>query len=193
MPPVADGVADPSSVPDYIAIAGPEGGTIGFARAKDVLGSADLDATIPVFGADLLTPVGFLVTGKGFVPLGVDPASVPYFQIRGSQSATPGSDVAGGSVVYVRNASAVPVWLQISGTTQGAQGFPTGVGVGCLSVGPGAVVVLDGPPQSPVSTVLGRLTSGPTTSREVWLDIDVDNSLARGTGVPDWWTGSRAC
>lgn len=44
-----------------------------------------------VYGDDLRTVVGQMVPGKGFVPVGVDPATVPTFAVEVGPSVDPGS------------------------------------------------------------------------------------------------------
>lgn len=71
-----DGTIDESLVPDYVSVAGPSEGTVGYVQKRFALGGSD-QAVVPVYGEDLRTVVGHLVAGRGFVPLGVDPATAP--------------------------------------------------------------------------------------------------------------------
>lgn len=75
---------DLSLVPDFVPALDRDGNVAGYVR-KEAL--ADPPSTIkagqpasqpiPVYGDDLATLVGYMVPGKGFVPLGVDSDSVP--------------------------------------------------------------------------------------------------------------------
>ena len=98
-PPGVDGEIDPSAVPDFVAVAGVFG-IVGYVPKTVVLTPADDDVTA-VVGEDLRTVVGHLVPGKGFVPLGVDPATVPLQPVEAGPSvaAPPG----GARAAYVRN------------------------------------------------------------------------------------------
>lgn len=88
-PPGANGQVDPSSAPDFLAVAGRDAGIAGYARKEDVLGPGD--AAFPVYGDDLRTVVGQMVPGKGFVPVGVDPATVLTFAVEVGPSVDLGS------------------------------------------------------------------------------------------------------
>jgi hypothetical protein len=62
------------TVPDFIAVAGPTGG-VGYAPQLLVLGTGPTNGyvgappDVPVYAADLRTLVGYMVSGRGFVPL----------------------------------------------------------------------------------------------------------------------------
>jgi len=85
------GALDLSQVPDYISQLGRDGTIVGYTSkvaltdptggARDALGRP-MAATWPVFADDLKTVVGHLVPDKGFIPVGVDPASVDSFPVR---------------------------------------------------------------------------------------------------------------
>ena len=81
-PPDANGEVDPSAVPDFIAYVGRTDRIIGWVPKSYLLEPAQRCrgpqcAPIPVFADDLVTLIGHDVPGRGFVPLGVDPAAVP--------------------------------------------------------------------------------------------------------------------
>ena len=78
------------------SIAGRDAGIAGYARKQDVLGSGA--APFPVFGDDLVTVVGQMVPGKGFIPAGVDPNSVPKIPVVAAPSGQGASD--GSKVVF---------------------------------------------------------------------------------------------
>jgi hypothetical protein len=83
MPPAdANGEVDPSAVPDFLAYVGRTERIIGwipkayFLEPDQHCRGLDCDH-IPVYADDLATLIGHDVAGRGFVPLGVDPATVP--------------------------------------------------------------------------------------------------------------------
>jgi hypothetical protein len=81
-PPGSGGRIDPSAVPDFVAVAGKDGGIVGYVSKRYVLPDSSAlprlpnNESWPVYAADLRTVVGHMVTDKGFVPLGVDPNDV---------------------------------------------------------------------------------------------------------------------
>jgi hypothetical protein len=85
------GGLDLSQVPDYVSQLGRDGTIVGYVSkvaltdptggARDALGRP-MAATWPVFADDLKTVVGHAVPDKGFIPLGVDPASVDSIPVR---------------------------------------------------------------------------------------------------------------
>lgn len=82
-PPAPNGQVDPEQVPDFIAYVGQSDHTIGWVP-KACLGldpspreAAVQEEPCPVYADDLATLIGHEVPGKGYVPLGVDPNSVP--------------------------------------------------------------------------------------------------------------------
>jgi hypothetical protein len=83
MPPGdANGDIDPSAVPDFIAYAGRTDRVIGWVPKSYLLDpgqhcNGPQCDQIPVYADDLTTLIGHDVPGRGFVPLGVDPATVP--------------------------------------------------------------------------------------------------------------------
>ena len=81
-PPDANGEVDPSAVPDFIAYAGRADGIVGCVPKSYLLEPGQRCRgpqcdPIPVYADDLETLIGHDVPGRGFVPLGVDPAGVP--------------------------------------------------------------------------------------------------------------------
>lgn len=197
-PPGPNGEVDPSAVPDFIAVAGATG-IAGFVRKEAVLGATDL--AWPVYGDDLRTVVGQLVPGRGFVPVGVDPASVPTFNVVVGSAKPPSSQVAGTVRVYVRNGASADAWLAVlaSGQIQpGGAGFPGGgyVGIACLLVPDGArLVLLDRSAVDPRATPVKTLHVGGTSPEPVslWLDVRPNGITDTGTGRPEWWTSDSPC
>jgi hypothetical protein len=80
-PPDANGEVDPSAVPDFIAYVGHTDRIIGWVPKSYLLEPRQRcrgpQCPIPVYADDLVTLIGHDVPGRGFVPLGVDPAAVP--------------------------------------------------------------------------------------------------------------------
>jgi hypothetical protein len=80
-PPDANGEVDPSAVPDFIAYVGRTDRIIGWVPKSYLLEPGQHcrvpQCPIPVYADDLVTLIGHDVPGRGFVPLGVDPAAVP--------------------------------------------------------------------------------------------------------------------
>src|SRR3954447_14358714 len=104
-PPGPDGRVDPGSVPDFVAAADGAGWV-----PKSFLLAPGRDEEIPVYGDDLTTLAGHLVAGKGFVPLGVDPAAAPAAPVMAGPS-DPAAPAGPGFVLYVRNATATEAWI----------------------------------------------------------------------------------
>jgi hypothetical protein len=78
-------------VPDYVLASGRDGSPVGYVTREAALdlgpmqidGSGrPVDVDIPVYADDLTTVVGYMVPGRGFVPLGTDPKSVPTFEVH---------------------------------------------------------------------------------------------------------------
>jgi hypothetical protein len=95
MPPAdANGEVDPSSVPDFIAYSGQTDRIIGWVPKAYLLDPAQRCRgpqcdPIPIYGNDLVTLIGHDVPGRGFVPLGVDPATVPERPVEVGPSPSP--------------------------------------------------------------------------------------------------------
>jgi hypothetical protein len=84
MPPAGpNGEVDPGAAPDFIAVAVGDRDAIGYVQKKFLLPEPTTSIELPrgdpwpVYAADLQTLIGHMVPGKGFVPLGVDPATIP--------------------------------------------------------------------------------------------------------------------
>jgi len=74
--------------PDFISVVGPDGTVVGYARKELVLGDPGTEPW-PVYAANLVTLVGHMVPGHGFVPLGVDPKAVPTQPVQQGPSTNP--------------------------------------------------------------------------------------------------------
>ena len=190
-PPGSDGQVDPSSAPDFIAVTGPGADIAGYARKEDVLQPGT--GPIPVYGEDLRTVIGQMIPGKGFVPRGVDPGTVPDIpvQVGPSVAGPPGQQTL--LTIYVRNAVRQTAWLAIraGGELIGAAGYNPGLGVGCENVPVGAqMVLLDRSPQDPGVQALRTIyTRGQAELPTLWFDIGADGVVTQGQGVPGWWQG----
>jgi hypothetical protein len=193
-PPGSDGEIDPAQVPDFVAVAGADA-IVGYVPKAAVLDPGD--ETWPVYGDDLRTVVGHLMPGRGFVPVGVDPAAVPTYAIEVGAvdpNATPDGDTV---LAYVRNGSSSEAWIAVlqDGQIQpGGGGFPAAgyVGVWCDPVALGSrLVLLDKSPGEPGA--MPRLTiyigSGEVGAASRWIDLAADGTATIGSGVPSWWTG----
>lgn len=93
-PPPGGGEVDQQHLPDYISAWNREGTAIAGYVPKACLfpepGVVPMrEEACPVFAEDLLTLVGHMVPGRGFVPLGADPADVPTFPVQVAPSAAP--------------------------------------------------------------------------------------------------------
>lgn len=194
-PPGLDGQVDPSMVPDFIAVAGDDGGIAGY-MPKEYLFPEQADSgrpgdtDWPVFAEDLQSLIGHMVTGRGFVALGVDPATVPTFAVRTrpSLAAPPGGTTS--LTLYVRNGTTQQAWFAVH--PESASGYNHGLGVGCFNAVAGeALVMLDRAPQDADAQILLTIhrrteaKEGPT----LWVDVGSDGAISQGEGVPEWWVG----
>jgi hypothetical protein len=98
MPPAGpNGDVDPSAAPDFIAVAGDDSDVIGYIPKRFLFPLPTTtpglphDEAWPVYAEDLRTLIGHMVQGRGFVPLGVDPESVPRDPVVDGPSFAPPS------------------------------------------------------------------------------------------------------
>jgi hypothetical protein len=194
-PPGPNGEVDPSRAPDFIAVAGRDGvTTAGYIRKEAVLGAPG-EVSWPVYGEDLRTVVGQMVPGKGFVPAGVDPATLPDIPVQTAPSGAPSGDGSGQVVLYVRNDAAAEAWIAIQQGGQLARsvGFWGGnAGVGCFPMSVGArLVMVDRPPDQAGAVVLRALYSRGQEAEPpaLWITVGSNGSVMQGRGVPGWWSG----
>jgi hypothetical protein len=203
-PPGADGHVNASLAPDFIAVAGRDGGIAGYVPRSYLLPEPTtttgrpVEADIPVYGNDLQTLIGHMVAGKGFVPLGVDPATVPKVPVQAGPSIVAGADESASLTMYVRSAAQKTSWFAIAPVgAVGAQGFNAGVGVGCLDVPVGGqLVMVDRSPQDTGARAIRVLyeRAKATVQPEIWINIGADGAVTQGLGVPEWWTsGAQSC
>jgi hypothetical protein len=181
-------VVDPSDVPDFIAVAGADGGSPGYVPARFLL-DPPTDEPVPVYGDDLVTLVGHMVPGRGFVALGINPQSIPTFTT--GVGPPPGRSTGRGVTVYVRNASDRTAWIAVlRGDALGdAQGYDE-PGIGCLAMEPGdrLVRLATAPREAPFEIMQTLFVDRGTDLPAQWLDVAADGSATRGAGVPSWWT-----
>ena len=187
-PPGPDGVINPADAPDFIAVAGTDGGSPGYVPAHFLL-DPTTDEPIPVYADDLVTLVGHMFAGRGFVALGIDPLSVPTFA---TGVGPPPGDPSGRSLtIYVRNASDRTVWIAVlRGEAVGdAQGYDA-PGMGCLDIEPGdrLVRLAATPLEEPLQIVETMFVDRGGDPPDRWLDVAADGSATHGNGVPSWWT-----
>jgi hypothetical protein len=87
---VANGI-DAALVPDFVPVWGRDGTTVaGYIPKAYLLGSTMPTVTssrpvadiLPVYADDLTTLVGHMYPDRGFVPLGVDPNSIPTIPVQ---------------------------------------------------------------------------------------------------------------
>lgn len=90
-----DGGLNRALVPDFIAVWDRTGTSLaGYAPKELVLGTqaprfvseSEPDLPVPVYGEDLNTVVGHLFPDKGFIPVGVDPESIPRAPAQASEA-----------------------------------------------------------------------------------------------------------
>jgi hypothetical protein len=195
-PPGPDGAVDASSAPDFLAVAGRDGGIAGYARKEDVLGGRN--AAFPVYGEDLRSVVGQMVPGKGFIAAGVDPETVPDIPVVAEAS---GIDQPNGPkvVLYVRNDSLTQIHdaVLVDGQVTDGGGFwGQNMGVACFSMPFGArLVLLDRSAAEAGAVVVRELyTRGSEPEpTPLWITVAKDGSLQQGVGVPAWWGAPANC
>jgi len=204
-PPGLDGEVDASLAPDFIAVAGRDGGIVGYVpkdylfREPTTSVGRPTEPEIPVYAEDLRTLLGHMVAGKGFVPLGVDPAAVPTLPVQQGPSSAAPATTSRSLTLYVRSATTRTAWFAVvapgepvGAHAMGAQGHNAGVGVGCLDVAAGRqLVMVDRPPQDAGATILRVVYQAPESNEKptLWVDIAADGGVSQGRGVPSWWQG----
>lgn len=198
-PPGPNGQVDANSAPDFIAVAGRDGSVAGYMRKEALLPPAGVgspgDAAWPVYGEDLRTVVGQMVPGKGFVPAGVDPATIPAIPVQTAPSSEPSGEGSGQLVLYFRNAAAAQAWIAIQEGGQLARGggfWGGNVGVGCFPMSAGSRLVLLGRPadQAGTSVLRAIYTRGQEAEPPaLWISVGADGRINQGRGVPPWWSG----
>ena len=196
-PPGPNGEVDASSAPDFIAVAGRDGGIAGYARKDDVLGLQD--SAIPVYGNDLRTVVGQMVPGRGFVPAGVDQSVVPTFAVEVAPSDGSSGPSSGQVVLYVRNDATTQAWVTVlvDGKPWDSTGFwGQNKAVGCYAMPAGSrLVLLDRPPEQAGASVIRQIYARGQEIEppSLWISLGNDGLIQQGTGVPPWWGEPQSC
>jgi len=200
-PPGPDGQLDPSDVPDFVAVAGRNGGIAGYVRKEAVFDTSD--RAWPVFAPDLRTVIGQLVPGRGFVPGGVDPSAVPTFPVFAGSPDSLATSSAGTQAVFVRNASPRAIWLAVRVFSDGvvtyqdaAQYWGDGfIGAGCFTmpIGSDLVLLYESPADrggAGIRLVLAQSYPEPAAR---YIEIADDGTALTGIGRPPWWNGATPC
>jgi hypothetical protein len=135
-----------------------------------------------------------MVAGKGFVPLGVDPNSIPTFPVQQGPAVLAHAGPTTSLTLYIRSAATKTLWFGVvpASDTVGAVGATIPVHVACLNVPVGGqAVMFDRPPQNAGAITLrviyqrAQANGWPT----LWVDIAADGTVRQGTGMPSWWSG----
>ena len=148
-------------------------------RKEDVLSPGD--APFPVYGDDVSTVVSHTVPNRGFVPVGVDPATIPTFAAEAGPSGEPSSEASG----------------QVAGQPWNSTEFwGQNMGVGCYAMPVGSrLVLLDrAPTQAGASVVRMIYTRGEEPEPPwLWITIGANGTIEQGDGVPAWWGEPQVC
>lgn len=181
-------------------MAGRDGGIVGYVPKRFLLSAPGkttglpVEPDHPVYAEDLRTLVGRMVAGKGFVPLGVDPRTVPNIPVRQAPSFAAPSGKPTSLTIYVCNTVGRTAWSAVfaDGDIVEGQGYSV-PGVGCIDIEAGhQLVLLDRSPQElGVQTLRTIYTRGQASGLPtLWVDISADGAVSQGEGVPAWWTGA---
>lgn len=201
MPPAnANGEVDPGRVPDFIAVAGRDDGIAGYVPRRFLLpdpssAPVSADEAWPVYAADLQTLVGHMVPDRGFVPLGVDPATIPTFDAVAGPSSVAGASPSGATTIYVRNSTDSTRWIALLVDGRAAppeSGFEPGIWVACMSIlGVAQIALFDRDPTDAGARILQvvQLQGDSANPAPVWIDFDRSTPAVIGGGVPAWWSG----
>jgi hypothetical protein len=188
------------SSPDFIAAAGGAGQVIGYVPREELEQQVPFNSfrgqapDQPVYGDDLKTLVGYMVAGKGFVALGVDPNSVPTIPVQQGPAVSAPAGPPTSLTLYVRSAAAKTLWFDVVPASDrvGAVGATIPVLAACLKVPIGGkAVMFDRPPQDAGAITLRVIYQRVAASGwpTLWVDIAADGTVRQGTGMPSWWSG----
>jgi hypothetical protein len=193
--PAGGGFLNEALVPDFVSAWGQGGVTIaGYVPKRYLVGTSGQDSPQPVYEEDLTTLVGYMVPGKGFVPLGVDPNSIPTFPVQQGPAVSAPAGPSMSLTLYIRSAATKTLWFGVvpASDAVGAVGATIPVLVACLDVPVGGqAVMFDRPPQDAGAITLrviyqrAQANGWPT----LWVDIAADGTVRQGTGMPSWWSG----
>jgi hypothetical protein len=198
-----------SVAPDFIAVWDRDGVRIAGYVPRSYLFPAPTvvpigaeDPPMPVYAADLRTLVGHMVAGKGFVPVGVDPASIADIPVEagpaGPVDAPSGGPLPGTLALYVRTESSRTAWF---GQRRGA-GFVTATGfdadgAGCFELEVGDEIGLyDRSPDDPAAgrmRIIETVDGGEPAGMATWVVITRGGVVTQGAGKPEWWPWEPPC
>jgi hypothetical protein len=139
-----------------------------------------------------------VVPGKGFIPVGVDPNTVPKIPVQVGP-ATQHSPDASKVALYVRNdsTSTANTAVVIDGTMTAGGGFwSQDIGVECDAMPPGAqLALLDRGISEPGASVVRVLyvRDDEPEAPSLWVVVGTSGAITTGRGVPSWWTGDPLC
>lgn len=199
---LANGI-DAALVPDFVPVWGRDGTTVaGYIPKAYILGPTLPTVTssrpegdiAPVYSDDLATLVGHMYPSRGFVALGVDPASIPTFPVQQGPAVLAPTGSPTSLTLYIRSAAPTTRWFGVvpASDTVGAAGAPISTSVACLAVPVGGqVVMFDRPPQEAGAITLGVIYQRAEANgwATLWVDIAADGTVGQGTGMPSWWVG----
>jgi hypothetical protein len=199
---LANGI-DAALVPDFVPVQGRDGTSVaGYIPKAYLLGSTMPTVTssapegdiAPVYADDLTTLVGHMYPDRGFVPLGVDPNSIPTIPVQQGPAVSAPTGPPTSLTVYIRSAATTTRWFGVvpASDTVGAVGASIPISVACLHVPVGGqAVMFDRPPQDAGAITLRVIYQrvGANGWPTLWVDVGADGSVGQGTGMPSWWVG----
>ena len=199
---LANGI-DAALVPDFVPVWGRDGTSVaGYIPKAYLLGQTVPTVTssrpggdiAPVYADDLTTLVGHMYPGRGFVPLGVDPNSIPTIPVQEGPAVSAPAGPPTSLTLYIRSAAPTTRWFDVvpASDTVGAVGATLPILVACLDVPLGGqAVMFDRPPQEAGATRLRVIYQRVVADGwpTLWVDIAADGTVRQGMGVPAWWVG----
>jgi hypothetical protein len=199
---LANGI-DTALVPDFVPVWGRDGATVaGYIPKAYILGptlptvtSSRPDGDIaPVYADDLATLVGHMYPSRGFVALGVDPASIPTIPVQQGPAVSGPTGPATSLTLYIRSAAPTTRWFGVvpASDTVGAMGATIPISVACLDIPLGGqAVMFDRPPQNAGAVTLRVIYQRVAADGwpTLWVDVAADGTVGQGTGMPSWWVG----
>jgi hypothetical protein len=193
---------DAALVPDFVSVWNRDGTAVaGYVPKEDLVqpmptftASRSQGQVAPVYADDLTTLVGHMYPGRGFVPLGVDPNSIPTFPVRQGPAVLAPMGLPTSLTLYVRSAAPTTRWFGVvpASDTVGAMGATIPISVACLGVPLGGqAVMFDRPPQNAGAVMLRVIYQRVVADGwpTLWVDIATDGTVRQGTGMPSWWVG----
>jgi hypothetical protein len=198
---VANGI-DAALVPDFVPVWGRDGTTVaGYIPKAYILGPTLPTVTssrpegdiAPVYADDLATLVGHMYPGRGFVPVGVDPNSIPTIPAQQGPAVLASAGPPTSLTLYIRSAAPTTRWLGVvAGSDPMGVDTTVPISAACLA-GPvgGQLVMFDRPPQDADAITLGVIYQRAEANGwpTLWVDIAADGTFGQGTDTPSWWVG----